>query len=442
MIEYAQSICTASPNLNKGVIPTTKQADAIIKQLTHIRKSFSHYYGSERLVGKHAGVEGNIRANMLLQSLFIRGDGHYQHVKEIFSELFHPHDDFFKKHYDFTSANLLDTFEQLEDSFCCRVVMPDKMPHPASHARFNNWMKNMTAEEGVKRGLHPIVAFGVDNPDIVVEDGHVLTYSIKEPATNRELYKIRPRYESHKKVIETLSIPFGDNSSFLNPNFKAEPLNDSLIYKYPIIREDNDYYLFGFNIAARNLLGIAESLIENKDRAYYDSHYVGSKYSITRDNYLESKVEAVFKSFLPSVKFYSNVKYSFYNDGSTVNCNKKNEKTGVIETELDLLGVGHDAIYLIEIKAGALKPSAKRGALKSLTGTLKDVIGYAACQSYRAHKYITENNNPIFKQGKKEVSVDKEKAIFRIAVSLDHFGELMTYLYDLKELNIIDVFSD
>lgn len=438
VIEYAQSICTALPNLDKGTIPTFKQADNIIKQLIHIRHAFSHFYSSEKIAGKYSEVEGNIRLNMLLQSLFIRGDGYYQHVKIVFEELFKPHDDFFTKHYGFTSADIMDTFEQLEDSFCCRVVMPNGMPHMAGHSRFTHWSKNTSVEEGIKRGVHPIVAFGEDNPDLIVREGKVIMYRMSDISGYPELFKIRPRYETHKKVIEALAISFGHNEAFLNPDYKAEPLNDSLIYKYPIIKEGNEYYLFGFNIGSRNLLSIAENLIEIKDKAYYNNHYLGNKYTKTRDSYLEKKVEDIFKAFLPTVNFYPNVKYSFLNDGSTINCNKKNEQTGVVETELDLLGVGINATYLIEIKAGALNPAGKRGAIKSLTMTLKDVVGYAACQGFRAQKFIKDNDNPAFQHGKDEVIINKEKPIYRISVSLDHLGGLMTYLYDLKELDIID----
>lgn len=437
LLEYAQSICTGSENTSKTVA-SLSQAKKIINELKDIRISFSHYYGSERIIGKYTKVESNIRTNMLLQSLFVRGDGYYQHIKEIFLELFTPHDQFFLNHYQFNAADIVDAFEQLEDSFCCRVVMPGGQLHPASYARFQNWNKGISLEETIKRGLHPIEAFGEDNPDLIVEDGKILTYSISEVNSHRGLFEIRPRNETHKKVIETLAIGFGDNVSFLNPDYNAEPLNDSKIFNYPIIRENDKYFLFGFNLAARNLIGIAENLIESKDKSYFDNHYLGNKYAKTRDNFLESKVESVFKRLLPSVKFYSNVKYTFNNDGTTVNCNKKNEKIGLIETELDLLGIGDDATYLIEIKAGALKPSARRGALKTLTSVLKEVVGYAACQSYRAQKFIAENEKPTFKISKTEISVNPKNPIYRISVSLDHFGGLMTYLCDLKDLDIID----
>jgi len=86
---------------------------------------------------------------------------------------------------------------------------------------------------------------------------------------------------------------------------------------------------------------------------------------------------------------------------------------------------------------------ARRGALKSLTNTLKEVVGYAACQSFRARKHIEDTERPVFiKKNKEEVIIDKQKKIYRISVSLDFLGGLVTNLYDLKELDIIDKHVD
>ncbi|MCZ4223534.1 hypothetical protein [Pedobacter rhodius] len=438
-LEYAQSICLASPNDNKNNLPTFEDGNRIIQKLIEIRTGFSLYYGSEQIVGKNSELENNIRYPMILESLFVRGDGYVTHLYEVFRELFAPHDDFLKEKYGFKANDILDTFLQLEDSFCIRIIYRDKTLHPAHYMRWERWKRSNSPTDLKVRNLSPMEAFEEDNPDLPFENGKPKLFWIHDRTTYKALYEIRLRYPEHINVVKALSIQFGGNSEFLNPLFTAEPLNDSKIFKCPIIQEDGKYYLFAFNIAARNLLKIGENLIESVDSEYYNSHYLGNKYTHTRDVYLENKVAELFKRFLPNVQFFGGVKYVFNNDGSTTNCNNKNEKKGLIETELDLLGIGKTAIYLIEIKAGALNDSAKRGAIKSLKTNLKETVGYASCQSFRAKKFIEESDKPIFyDKGKKEIIADKSKRIYRISISLDHLGGLVTNLFDLKELNIID----
>jgi hypothetical protein len=438
-LEYAQSICLASENKNSAILPTFDDGNRIIQKLIEIRRSFSIYYTTEQLAGKNSELENNIRRPIILESLFVRGDGYMQHVTQVFKELFSPHDEFLIKHYGFSANDINETFLQLEDSLCGRILYRNKKPHPAGERRFNIWRNNNSQESVEARGLSTMEAFGLDNPDVFIEDGKVKVFYIHDRTTYRQLFAIRPRYPVHQKVVEALAMPFGGNECFFNPSFKAEPLNDSLIFTSPIISEDGKYYLFGVNLGVRNLLRIGEYLIEKADKAYYKSHYLGNKYADTRDSYLENKTEKLFKAFLPDVEFFPGVKYTFDNDGTTINCNKSNEALGKVETELDLLGVGSEAVYLIEIKAGALNDMARRGALKSLTNTLKDVVGYAACQSFRARKHIEDNDLPAFyTKKKKEILIDKNKKVYRISVSLDYLGGLVTNLYDLKELNIID----
>lgn len=432
-LEYAQSICLAGPNDNKGKLPTYDDGNRIIGKLIEIRTGFSFYYGTEQVVGKNSEIEHNIRYPMILESLFVRGDGYIDHLYEVFNEIFAPHDEFLGKNYGFKASDIIEAFQQFEDSFCTRIVYPNKEFHPAHRFRWEAWKSSTSPLEIEERKISPVEAFAEDNPDLIFEDGKPKFFWLHDRTKFKDLFTIRTRYPVHDKVMEALGIQFGDNREFLNPSFQAEPLNDSKIFKYPIVFEDGSYYLFGFNIAARNLIKIGENLLKTADKKYFNSHYLGNKYKHTRDNYLERKVEKLFENFLPDVSFYPGVKYSLnssiFSDDNTVK---------EVDTELDLLGVGKDAIYLIEIKAGELNESARRGAIKSLTNTLRETVGYAAFQSYRAEKTIRESERPCFvaKDGK-EVIIDKHKKSYRISVSLDHLGGLMTNLYDLKELDII-----
>jgi len=351
-LEYAQSICMASENSNAAILPTFSDGNRIIEKLIEIRRLFSIFYSTEQLAGKNSELENNIRLPIILESLFVRGDGYMEHIIEVFTELFDPHDEFLLKHYGFTTGDVNETFLQLEDSICCRIVFRNGQPHSAGRTRYNRWKEKTSPQEVEERKLSVMQAFAEDNPDLIFENDKAKLFYIHDRTTYRVLFEIKARYPAHQKVIEALSAPFGSNKEFFNPLFKAQPLNDSIIFKSPIIMEEGKYYLFGLNLGLRNLFRIMENLIEKADKKYYKEHYLGNKYLTTRDSYLERKVEDLFRVFLPDVEFYPGVKYTFNNDGTTINCNKNNEQLGEIETELDLLGIGSNAIYLIEIKPG------------------------------------------------------------------------------------------
>ena len=53
-------------------------------------------------------------------------------------------------------------------------------------------------------------------------------------------------------------------------------------------------------------------------------------------------MKRLFEKFLPSVQFYHSLKYNIVEDGIPK------------EPELDILGIGKDTLYIIEVKAGEL----------------------------------------------------------------------------------------
>ncbi|MPT33865.1 MAG: hypothetical protein E2604_01950 [Flavobacterium sp.] len=334
-----------------------------------------------------------------------------------------------KNKYGFTSNEILETILQLEDSFCCRVSFPPTgMPHPACHTRFVEWSGTKNEKDIVEAGKHFIDLFGEENPDLIVDNTKIHHYRIDDPSNYKNLYKIRYRYNYQKAVVDAISQEFGDNDDFLNPKYKGLPLNESLINSNPIIKQNGDYYLFAFALPTRSLFHITEQLIAKADSEYYNTKFLGNKYSKSRDNYLENKATELFKKIIPNGQAYPNSKYKTLDD-----------KGKEYETEIDLLIKSDNAVYLIEMKAGGLSAPAKRGAIKSLTGSLKESVGYGAYQSYRALDYIMNNDMPEFvSEDGTKVIINKDSKFFRITITLEHLADLVAYMYDLKEIGVID----
>jgi hypothetical protein len=429
MIEYALSFATAIPE-NSKTEPTIEILQEVFDNLILIRKIYERYIMSEFTTAQYSDIESGIRFKTIIESLYVRGNAYRQHLSEIYLELFDGHSEVLNEHYSFTAKDILETILQLENSFFSRVAFPDGSPHPAARKRFVEWIDTKADRGMEKTGVHFIEQFGKDNPDIIIEDKIVRTYSIDDLVRYDELFEIKFRYEQHKKVVDQISMKYGQNQNFLNPKFKGLPLNDSLINIKPIIKIEDKYYHFGLFIPLRNLMEITEFLIKQVDKKYYNEKYLGNRYSRSRDNYLEKKAAELFSKIIPGGTSYINLKYR---PGDV------DEQDHLKETELDLLITSTKANYIIEMKAGGLSEATKRGALASLSAQLEEIVGYGAYQSYRAYRYINEDPNAFFyDQAGNKIFVDANKKSYRITVTLEHLASLISSLSDLKYLGIID----
>lgn len=427
-LEYATSFATALEN-NPEEKPSIEVFEELKDLLINIRMAYNAYISTEVLTGKYSEQESHLRFLTVLEALHMRGDGYMNHIYEVFKEMFASHDQFFIDNYDFNSKDILEAFIQLEDSWYCRIILPNGMPHPVSFQRFKEWQQANSFKKFRANDQKPIIDFLSDNPDFVSQKDKPSGFLINDPEQFQELHKIRFRKEKHKKVVEAITQHFGENSEFLNPKFQGLPLNETLIATKPIIKFEDNYFLFAFNLLTRNLFQIAESLIKEGDEKYYKEKFLGNKYSGSRDNYLENKTAELLNNFIVGSTSYLNLKYK---------PGLLDENGNKIETELDLLIVSEKANYIIEIKAGGLSAPSRRGALKSLTGQLSETIGYGAYQSHRAYKYIMEDEENSFYDGVgNTLNVDNTKKTFRITVTLEHLSGFISNLHELKELGIV-----
>lgn len=170
------------------------------------------------------------------------------------------------------------------------------------------------------------------------EDGmQFLMYQPDDYGHSDMIFWVYPQSEVETKILDSLSMKFGDNSAFLaGGEFKGSIMNGYSIFEKPFVKDGDKYYCFTPMIPHRNLFLIAEKLMM-RDEAYYQKNFQQNTNPISRDVYIESKVKSVLKSFLPDVTFYSSVNYTIEEDG----LRKK--------TELDILGVSDKAVYIIEL---------------------------------------------------------------------------------------------
>ncbi|UAY53176.1 hypothetical protein [Ferruginibacter albus] len=421
-MEYCQSIALAFDN-ESTVIPTKEVLQKIYELIKKIRNDFKYYYLFENVNKQIPDVQAEIRAGMISESLYIRGEGYLKHIKELFAELFSSHDTFFQKHFGFNSGDIIKTIEDLEYSFRSRLTSKEGKPNPIFLNSFRKWQlsENNTPQ-----------SFLQQNPGFAIENGMPALYYVLEISSFEKLYRIRHLNEVQKKVVEVLSLKFGDNTEFGN----CEILNDSKIFSYPIVQgKDENYYLFSMYLGARNYIRIAMNLIRQADLGYYNKSFLNNRVLISKDNFIERKVKTLFEKMLPGAKFYPNVKYNYPTPNVDIKCAKALDGN----YELDILGISENATYFIEVKSGLLNEKAKRGALLTLHSDLTKLIGDAICQSYRAYRFALDNEDSFFTScDLVQISPINRKNVYRISVSFSYMGGLISSLDKLQQFGVIE----
>lgn len=189
------------------------------------------------------------------------------------------------------------------------------------------------------------------------------------------------------------------------------------------------------NLPSRNLFLMTQSLIEKADAKYFKASFLGNRVQVAKDEFIEKKVLALFRTFLPNVEFYQSVHYKYNKPDLELRCTNSNDG----RYELDILGISDNATYLIEVKAGLVSDAAKRGALSSIKSDLSAIIGDAICQSYRASLFTEENNEPDFELSDgSSVRLKNKEKIYRISISFSFVGTLISSLSKLQQYGIID----
>ncbi|MBX3163798.1 MAG: hypothetical protein KF900_04910 [Bacteroidetes bacterium] len=427
LLEYAMNIATATPNTNKNIIPTQKDIEEIRQQLSKIKTNINFWeLSAENPVGGNE-FDHWLRTNIMQDTINVRGDGYHTHIQEIYQEVFTPFDGFLQQYYGFNSNDIFSTILKLDSLVYSKIGNP--FGATQSHKRLTDWMDEVGQETitrvMVETGKHFIAQFTEANPDLYDSEApeNVMMHSLDRVESYNKIFWVIPKTDKEKLIFEKLSIEFGTNGVFYQPpKFKAFPLNDTLINLKPLIKEDDKYFHFSLNLAFRNIFKITEELIKSADTVYYENSFKGNSNANSRDNYIEQKTKQQFEKLLPTATFYHSLGYSVVENGQ----NKK--------TELDILGVSSDTIYIIEVKAGELNTKHRRGAIKGLKDRLEETINEGSYQCHRALKYIQENDNPSFDYvetgAKKTLTIDKAQvqSYFKISVTFEHFSSISANL--------------
>lgn len=435
LLEYAINIATSTPNSNSGIIPSEEDILAIKTQLSKIKMNISFYEKSSDYPKDGTEFDHWLKVAVMDDAIHVRGDGYQSHFSEVYEETFTFHNDFLQRYYGFDSSDIYNTIKKLD------LLVASKIGNPfgsyQAHQRFLEWSdekgEEAVMQEMMSSGKHFMQQFVADNLDLYDAEhpeGPSLLPLDHIDGYNR-LFWVIPKTEKEKKIFKLLSHKFGDNSDFLKGKFGGFILGDSVSQIKPLIEIGDKFFCFSLSLPFRNIFNITANLLQSADSVYYEHKFKGNSFANSRDNYIERKTKLLFEKFLPEVEFYHSLKYNIEEDGLAK------------EPELDILGIGNDAIYIIEVKAGELNKKHRRGAVKGLKDRLKDTVNEGSYQCHRAEKFIEDNENPEFryiadaKLNTLKIDKSKEYKIIKISVMYEHLSTVSVNLKYLIESGVM-----
>lgn len=427
--EYAMNFGLALPNDGKDT-PT----DDVIKDLREKLKTlFVAYMHLDMPLGDEPIQFIDWMIHM--DTIAVRGDGYQVHVYEVFKEMFFPHTPFYQQQFGYSVDQLFDFFMDLENRVICKICSQDTIYGATKmHDRWVKWEEKAFGPIGNEARLENkdfskgiFGAFFEANPDVPhTEDGmQFLMYQPDDYRGSDMIFWVYPQSEVETRILDSLSMKFGDNSAFLvESEFKGSIMNGHSIFEKPFVKDGDKYYCFTPMIPHRNLFLIAEKLMM-RNGVYYQKNFQQNTSPISRDVYIESKVKSVMKSFLPDVTFYPSVHYKIVEEGV-----KKNP-------ELDILGVSDKAVYIIEVKAHELSYK-DRVRLDGAKGKFKASVAEACKQCCRTADFIYNSTKPEFGTQEGTVIIDKKKPIYKIAVTFQHFSSLFGQMDKLVTAGLME----
>lgn len=370
-----------------------------------------------------------------IDTIAVRGDGYQNHVYEVFKEMFFPHTTFYQQQFGYSVDQLFEFFMDLENRVICKIASQENIYGITKmHERWKKWDEKTfgpiddeaTLENrDFSKGLFG--AFFEANPDVAhTEDGmHFLMYQPNDYGNSDKIFWVYPQNEVETRILDSLSMEFGDNSTFLaESEFKGSIMNGHSIFEKPFVKDGDKYYCFTPMIPHRNLFLIAEKLMM-RDGAYYQKNFQQNTSPISRDVYIENKVKSVMESFLSDVTFYSSVHYKIVEDEVEKN------------PELDILGVSDKAVYIIEVKAHELSYK-DRVRLDGAKYKFKASVAEACKQCCRSVDFINNSTEPIFGTQQGAVLINKTKPIYKIAVTFQHYSSLLGQMDKLVAASLME----
>ncbi|MES3093868.1 hypothetical protein O6027_19900 [Sphingomonas aerolata] len=241
--------------------------------------------------------------------------------------------------------------------------------------------------------------------------------------TTDELAAIAPgeNTECLRAVLDSLALEFEDVSV---KDLEHLHLSNPVQLK-PLIHLDKDqFFCCNPHSLGTNLAEIFEELC---------GRFPSTKTRLedVRADWLEKKLRGLIGMHLPAADTHRSVKWKDLEDGKI--------------WESDVVAVIDKTVLIFEAKSGKISGPARRGALNSLKGALKDLVVEPSDQSARLKRYIEQANGVLhFKTDEGELLIDAGdvRDVIRVNVVMDAIGPLSAHWPQLKAAGLIPTAAD
>lgn len=413
--EYTQSIIASCTKFDFSKTPDEKilnDFERIIKDVVKLIEQYFMFEFADKCSSDISVTKQNfLRFKSIMNHIYLRGDSFDIHEKEMMDELFDSHSVFFFENYGFSYEDIKNCINEIENTIT--GYYNSLREYHKNGIEIHSIYKNWVVEQNNNLSIEELMVDFNKLPEVIS-----FKNKIEEGSTSSELGLLSPQKEVYIKILAEISLKLGENKVFKGHN-PYWVINESSIYRKPLIKYNESYYCYFFNILVRNLKHILESLIREKDEKYYHEKYLKNG----RDKYLENKAAEYFKIIFPNAIIYQNLTYSYENK----------------KYETDLLICYNRYLFIVESKAGSLSDSSKRGSLVAIQKDSKKIIENAYKQALRTKKYINSKEKVEFGFRKTNVILI-EKAnyddVFLVNTTFDKLNFLSSELNDLKAFNI------
>lgn len=329
-----------------------------------------------------------IRFRTRIHYFMVRGPAYHHHLIEQLAALFNPFESELRQLIGFTYKEAIVLFDMMER---------------LENERFQKLRKKLTN--------HKDKALLVQISEYMASQMHeIFSFTVDDLADAS-----RFKEDTVDRLLNFFSTTFGQKDIA-----DSWPSVYESIERAPFLKFDDGTWLIHLltKLPLAIKIGFEEALRRDSK--------VWNRYENSRSRYLESHAVSLIASTSRHFKKWTGLKYTF-DDGS-----------GSKEYELDGLVCIDRTAFLIEGKAGAMSPPARRGGQSALS-ELKQLVGEAQEQTNRALRYLNSTKEAHFSTATGDVIVRREEfsRVYLISVTLEPLAAFVARLATLCKLGLL-----
>lgn len=424
-MEYLQGLATASVYPG-NVDPVSREVvEETRSLLATLRRDLRWYYALDPRPAEEKDGIGLARAKMIDHTLFVRGDGYPGHVREILLRVHSCADSFLRAKFGFDVNDLVEfartilrQFEdRLNDSLEEYATRLDEIE--AAWSAFVEWCEDhgVSADEAMPEDIQ---RFAADHPP----DQYFDEAAWEEQGGRgyaRTLVEVVPARPAEERLAELLSMQFGENSGMLEDKHgRGWPLSRSLVRERPLIRDHGQYFAPDPRVFALSLRTALDALIRDADQAYFKHAYAEGRHRAAVGVAAEHLARVFGRESI--------IKHAFYSVAG-------GSRAGA--PEVDLLVIFGGAVIGVEVKAGGLRASVRRGGPRSMRDELGQMLEEGQAQAEGLHELLQESDVALCDERGEEILTIRNAEVrlwFSMVITLEDVTAVSTQLPVLSDL--------